>query len=105
MWLTMMSGMQLFIIHDHHLVFEVAPLLPADFFDAQDEVRFTLFGDMSVIYHNPGRKNTYGVDQATVDSYTLNYHSGKIEVMESVVGQHAHDIRNNLVKKIDVLLK
>lgn len=58
-----------------------------------------------VIYHNPGRKNTYGPNGAKAGKIKLEYEkNNKVVTLHSsaIMSPHALDIRNGLVKKIEV---
>ena len=104
MWLFMMTGMKLFTVKGGELCFTLNPLLPSDFFDEKNEVRFTLFSDTTVIYRNPLRKATYGDEAAIIISYTLTYQNGPSESVEVVSGRLAEDLRQGLIDKIVVQL-
>lgn len=104
MWLYMMTGMKLFNIKGSELFFELKPVLPKDFFDENDEVSCTIFGDTSIVYNNPLRKNTFGADATQIIGHQMFYKSGKVHSCERISGAFAEDIRAGLVAKIDVQL-
>jgi len=69
---------------------------------------FNLFGSTLVVYHNPRRRNTFGAGKPVVTEIQLFYPGKKQAVIipaRSVVGQHAQDIRDRKVERIDVFLR
>ncbi|MBF0484193.1 MAG: hypothetical protein HQL25_05745, partial [Candidatus Omnitrophica bacterium] len=66
---------------------------------------FALFGSTIVVYHNPGRKNTYGQDRVNVKDIHVTYRNNKkSQVIDSSVipAPYAEDIRSRKIERIDV---
>ena len=100
MWTMMMFGHQPFVVEDERLKLNLKPLLPADFFDENDEVSFTFMGKTRVTYVNPSRLNTY--EGFAVSEYTLEYSDGRVLSLEAIYGEHAEAIRAGEVTKLIV---
>ena len=67
---------------------------------------YRFIGQTLVVYHNDGRKDTFGDSAATVISYQLSYHDGKRELLSGEVldTPFALDVREGRVDRIDVVL-
>ncbi len=104
MWKNMMIGKEIFTLDNNQLVFNMNPILKDDFFNDNDEVEFTLLGEIKVKYYNPSRKSTY--KNGKVKEIVLKYTDGKEVKFEGnkVVGDFAKDIRNLEVKEIYALI-
>jgi hypothetical protein len=102
MYLQMMTGLKIFTMKEEGLSFSLSPVLSTDFFDENNEVGFTLFGKIDVVYHNPKMKATYGNHGVKVSNYKLTYASGDVVEMKEVIGQAAHDVRDCQVTRIEV---
>lgn len=59
MWQVMMSGKQPFVVENGELCLALRPILPGDWFDAENKVSFRFLGGIHVTYHNPSRRNTF----------------------------------------------
>ena len=60
MWNLMMMGHEPFKLDDSgNLVLELAPILPAEFFDDEHKVSFTFLGQATVTYVNPTGLDTW----------------------------------------------
>lgn len=103
MWLHMMTGTKMFS-YDKELNFKLKPVLSSDYFDENNEVQSTIFGDTKIIYSNPTRKDTYGAEGVSAISYKLVYKNEKEVILEKVSGKYAESIRNSEIKLIDVTL-
>lgn len=104
MWLYMMAGSKLFEVKGSELFFQLKPILPSDFFDEKDEVSFTLFGDVKIIYSNPLRRDTYGMEKVRIIGHILTYKDGKVKSCENVSGHLAEHVREGLIQQIEVQL-
>lgn len=104
MWKNMMIGKEIFTFENNNLVFNMNPVLKEDFFDDNNEVQFTLLGEIKVKYNNPLRKSTY--KEGKVQNIIIKYKNGKEAEFEGnkVVGEFAEDIRNLEVKEIIALI-
>ncbi len=85
-WHLLMVGKQPFHLQDGTLHLTLRPVLPGWLFDARDQVRFTFLGGTTVVYHNPGRKDTFGdggvsprsVVLETADGETVTLNQGSV---------------------------
>ncbi len=71
MWLRMFLGRGGFVTRKGALGLRLAPELSGQMFDEKGDAAFTLCGKCRVVYHNPLRKNTYGVGGARVRYMTV----------------------------------
>ncbi len=118
MWLIMTIGPEPFTLTDDHaLRFSAGPALPGDWFlDAPRTIHWrdesvalaagdfacALFGDMLLIYHNPGRRSTFGDQAVRPVRYQLDDQT-PVEAV-ALTGDAAHAIRNRQVKRVRVTL-
>lgn len=68
---------------------------------------FNLMGQTLVVYHNPSRKSTFGMNKAVVSRIDLKYPNKPKPVIvhgDGLVGRLAEDVRDNKVERIDILL-
>ncbi|MBN1870364.1 MAG: hypothetical protein JW847_07315 [Candidatus Omnitrophica bacterium] len=66
---------------------------------------FRLFGSILVVYHNPHRRNTFGKKNPPIREIRLTYPGKKKPVIitaPSLCGDHAHDIRERKIERVDV---
>ncbi len=125
-WIFITSGIKPFSVSEGRLCLKFRPAIAADMFTkeasgvkiylpdgSKEEVNipgncfaFKFLGNTLVIYHNPDRKNTFGVKKAAIVSHLLEYYDGrKKELLSGEVKEpYASDIRNGKVRKIDVIL-
>jgi hypothetical protein len=68
---------------------------------------FKFLNSAFVVYHNPGRKNTYGADAVSVKSYKLVFNDGTQKEIKSAAidTADAAAVRNKKVRRIDAFLK
>ncbi len=128
MWLFINLGPNPFRLSGQgELALHFEPMLPARFFTTEkstveylskskkpqvlnlpaDSYAFNLMGQTLVVYHNPGRKNTFGPNKASVRRIEVRYPGKpKAVVIEGayINGTCAQDIRNNRVERIDIYL-
>lgn len=101
-WIHMMFGTKIFSF-DGELSFRLCPVLSAEFFDDNDEVRATLFGATEIVYRNPKRIDTFGEGGVKPMAFTLHYKNGKMTFSsEPIRGEMAYDIRNGEIATIIV---
>jgi hypothetical protein len=101
----MMMGKELFAVKDDQLTLKLQPILPGWLFDGKGTVKFTLLGKTEVIYHNPGRKNTYGEDGAKTVKYVLHSDGSQVEIQEDRIKEsYAKKVRDGHVERIEVYL-
>jgi len=60
-WQHMMTGGQPFFIREGKLCLKFAPILPGWLFDSMGRISFNFLGSISVTYHNPQKRDTFGV--------------------------------------------
>jgi hypothetical protein len=103
-WHTMMVGKQPFHLQDGALHLTLRPVLPGWLFDARDQVRFTFLGETPVVYHNPGRKDTFGDDGVAPYRITLETSDGEtVELNQgSVRPPYAALVRAGQIDSMDV---
>ncbi len=127
-WVLAVAGERPFRCDDAtgELRLELAPRLPGwlftttartvDYHDPQDGwERITVpknafackfLGRTLVVYHNRARRNTYGKTGVCPVRYVLQYRDGRRVAVDSatVAGQTAHDVRDGLIKRLEVTL-
>ncbi|MEA1926725.1 MAG: hypothetical protein U9N73_00845 [Candidatus Auribacterota bacterium] len=126
-WTLMVAGPHPFLLNrDGNACLALEPALAGrlftrtelrfDYYDDQDgwesvtippdSFAFRFIGRVLVVYHNPGRKNTFGPGGVSPRSYRLDYGGGKTELGRdaklSPPGSWA--VREGRVKRIDVIL-
>lgn len=115
MWLLMSAGPKPFgLTGNGELTFGLRPLLPAWLFTqkagggfAARTYAFKFLNAVTVVYHNPKLKDTFGPGGVKPVGMTLTY-AGKSKPVE-VVGGHvagpmAHDVRHKRIVRIDIML-
>lgn len=67
---------------------------------------FKFLGKVIVVYHNPGRKNTYGKNGVKIQKMELTYFNNeKQEITGDVLREpYSYDVRNGRIKRIDAYL-
>jgi hypothetical protein len=127
MWSLMAFGPNPFETKNGELVYQPQPALQADLFTTEaKEVNLQVsetetvkvevpansfahrfLGDTLVIYHNPKRKSTVGVDKAEIKGYKLATKDGQeIEIEESIISSSlANRIREGEINQIDIFLE
>jgi hypothetical protein len=127
MWLLMNAGRQPFVINKGKLSLALNPALPGWLFTKKvslvqyidregllvditlpkNTYAFNFLGSTLVVYHNPGRKNTYGSKSARIARIILTSpeYTEPFTIEGAVVPEpQAHDIRDGKVDRIDVYL-
>ncbi len=118
LWLLLTVGRQPFTMREEQLCFALRPALPGKWFTEKavdvcwngKEVRIpenafacALLSDILLVYHNPDRRRTYGVNGVKIHKYLLdNQHEF---VASELTGTRAEQIRNRQIQRIDVWLK
>ena len=105
MWELMMNGEKLFTMQDGVLTFKLAPAIPAYLVKDDGKVEATLFGKIKVVY-NCGGKRDLIPGQYAVKSYALSMEDGTTKQVDAayISGEPAEEIRNGVVRQIDVTL-
>ncbi len=127
MWVLMVTGKNPFFLDKKgKLCLEFKPILPGWLFTEKPEsavfykdmkqktislpenaFAFNFLGRMLTIYHNRGRKNTFGKEKASISQIVL-YKSGKevVNIKGSVIPMpYSLHIRDGIIDKIDVFMK
>jgi hypothetical protein len=125
MWLIINAGPRPFTLDPKNgLVLQLQPVLPGEYFTTRDgkfenhvpgrgwetvslpagTYAFKLFGRTLVVYHNPGRRDTFGPDAAVVRKIVLTYPDQKPVILKSAVipAPYAGDVRDRKVARIDI---
>lgn len=103
MWMHMMGGTKIFTFEEGVLEFALKPVLHQDFFNEENQVKFTLFKRTQVVYKNPRRKHTFSEGRVVPKSYAL--HAGeKVIKTDTVTGELAENLRNGCYDKVEVEL-
>lgn len=104
MWITMMAGKRVFRVSGGELQLCFNPALPGWLFDERGEVSFTFLGKTQVTYRNPGKKDTYGSDAATIRGIAVHKADGSAVNLEGsvIAGGLAEDIRSGGAIRIDI---
>ena len=113
-WLVMNMGLKPFeAVAQGALTLKFEPLLPSwlftnriqDGFPARTYA-FKLFAKITVVYHNPKLKDTFGAQGVRAQKIILTYPRGKKVNVEGGVlkGAYAADVRQAAVDRIDVFL-
>ncbi|MDR0465244.1 MAG: hypothetical protein LBG94_09070, partial [Treponema sp.] len=107
MWIAITSGLKPFTLCEGELCFALKPCINESFFTENNTFSFNFLGSCKVVYHNDSRKNTYGPDGASVQSYRITFKDGAVlEVNEPVIkGEKARAIREGKAAKIDCCLR
>jgi hypothetical protein len=106
MWNVMMWGAHPFKMEQGQLCWKPAPVLPDWMFNKSNEIHAVFLGEIEAVYHNPGRKNTFGENAATVRSVTLTFDDGRTEkvVGDTVREPFASAVRSKQVKRMQLEL-
>jgi hypothetical protein len=98
-----MAGEEPFFMQGGQLCLSLKPILPGWLFDKDNMVSFKFLGSTKVIYHNPSRRNTFD-PSCGVNSITLHpVDADAVEFSLDVISApYAEDIREGLIKEIDV---
>lgn len=100
MWSTMMAGAQPFAMEEGELCFRLSPVLPGWLFDEKGEIRFQMCSRTTVIYRNPGRRNTYGTDGVTVKEMLVD----GVSCGTKLTGETARKVRAGEIREIICIL-
>ncbi|MCL2600888.1 MAG: hypothetical protein FWD88_06880, partial [Treponema sp.] len=105
-WIAITSGLKPFTVADGELCLALQPRLPADFFADGKTFGFNFLGSTKVVYRNELRRDTFGPQGVTVQSYRITYSDGTTDDVtgKQVCGKAAYAIRDGLAKSIDVVL-
>ena len=107
-WLTMNVGQKPFFLNDKNqlnLIFK--PVLAGWLFDKKGNYSFNFLSTISLTYHNPRRKNTFGKDSAKIKKIIFSDNRAKdIELAQDTIpSPYAEQIRLRQIRKIDIYLE
>lgn len=113
-WLIMCLGQKPFYLDkDKKLCLEFKPILPAWLFSDKEEgsfpkntFAFKFLNKTLVVYHNPKRKDTFGVSCAAVKEIVIEYLDKKRFVFKSSLlrSPYTNDVRDGKISRIDIFL-
>lgn len=112
-WLIMCAGKDPFYLNkDKKLCLAFKPILPGWLFSREEEKGFSkntfafrFLNKTLVVYHNPGRKDTFGPGAAKITELILESQDGKVNFKSSFLESPiANDVREGKVSRIDILL-
>ena len=98
-WNMMMVGRHWFNIVEEKLSLNFKPILPAWLFDENNQISFNFLGSVKVTYTNPKRINTYELD-AKISHIIVD---GVTYEGDTLIGDIAHQVRNQAVEQIEVI--
>lgn len=125
MWLIMTCGKKPFIMNENNeLCLKLSPAIPEWLFTKEpskttiyremktyevelpaDTFAFNFLGRILTVYHNPGRKNTFGDNKAETERIEI-HENGKVTTItgNTIPMPYAEKIRDGLVDRLDVYL-
>lgn len=113
-WLIMCAGHKPFYLDkDKKLCLEFKPILPSWLFSDREEggfpkntFAFKFLNKTLVVYHNPKRKDTFGVSCATIKELIVEYVDKKQFTFKSscLKSPYANDVRDGKISRIDIFL-
>ena len=113
-WLIMCAGHKPFYLDkDNKLRLELKPILPGWLFTKNKEkdlpkgsFAFKFLNKTMVVYHNSGRKNTYGSNACRVKKIIIKPFGSKEVTIKgsSIPAPHSYDVRNGKVERIDIFM-
>ncbi len=108
-WLAMNVGKNPFYLdNEGKLNLKFAPALAGWLFVPKTNTySFNFLSNIRVTYHNPGRKNTFGKNGAKIQKISFSDANGSpVEINgDSIPSPYALQIREQLIKKIDIYLR
>ena len=101
----MMFGNHLFEAQEGALVFGPEPCIPAYLVPEDGKISATLLGSIPVHYYLP-QVQDYIPGEYTIEKMNLHYKNGSIANVSnsSIQGKMAEDIRNGMVREIEVFV-
>ncbi|MFH1782883.1 MAG: cellobiose phosphorylase [Candidatus Omnitrophota bacterium] len=105
-WLFMNLGKDPFFLDKKgELNLRFRPALPSWMF-LKNTYTFKFLGDIDAVYHNPRSKDTVGEGAVRTRFIIIRYNDGKkVEIKKDIIElPYSEDIRNRLVKRIDIYL-
>jgi hypothetical protein len=96
-YIRMFAGDHIFIEDSGVLKFNLQPVLSNEFFDENNQVQFTLFGNVQITYENPERLNCY-------QPYKITYQVNNCDYAE-ITGSLALAIRQGKISNIKAIIR
>ncbi len=108
-WLIMNAGPRPFLLNDKkELILSFRPALAGWLFDKKEKTyAFNFLSSVCVIYHNPQKKDTFGVNAAKISRIIFNDKDAKLVELpqDTIPPPYAEQIRSRLIKRIDIYLE
>ena len=106
-WLIMNIGAKPFSLDiNGQLVLTFKPYLPGWLFNSKGRYAFNFLSKIQVTYHNPGRKDTFGKNNAKISRVILFENETPVEINSATIpSPYAQKIRSRQIKKIDIYLE
>jgi hypothetical protein len=107
-WLLMNCGKTPFFLNaKDELNLRLMPLLAGWLFNKTGLYSFNFLSRVQVTYHNPARKNTFGRNAAKISKITFLDKDGQpVELTsETIPCPYAEQVRQRLIKQIDIFLR
>ncbi|MGD2178749.1 MAG: cellobiose phosphorylase [Anaerolineae bacterium] len=106
-WTTMMFGQQPFFVRDGRLCLALRPALPGWLFDDDGTVTSTFLGGCRVVYHNPGKRDTFADGGLKSDRMTLRTRDGQVVELDGCVigAPHAEMVRAGGIEAVHVFFE
>ncbi|MBF0489955.1 MAG: hypothetical protein HQL15_04980 [Candidatus Omnitrophica bacterium] len=114
-WLLMNLGLKPFTMKNGQLTLTFAPLLPSWLFTDKEKgdlpanaYAFKFLAKTLVVYHNPMRRDTFGLRAAVASKIILSYPDNrrKVELTgATITGPVVDDIRQGKLQRIDIILE
>jgi len=104
-WLTMNLGLKPFFLNAQNaLNLKFSPILAGWLFDKKGLYSFNFLSRVSVVYHNPKRKDTFGSNAVKVKKITFkDKDANPVEISsDTIPSPYALQIRSRQVMRIDV---
>lgn len=106
-WLVMNTGTNPFILDKNgQLNLAFKPYLPGWLFAKNGKYSFNFLSRITVTYHNPKRKNTFGKNAAKITKIILFEKEQPTEINSAVIPSfEAEKVRSRQISKIDIYLE
>ncbi len=106
-WLMMNAGIQPFRLNEKgELILAFSPILPRWLFKKDNTYSFKFLGKVSVTYHNPRKKDTFGENAVRPRKINFSDKDNRpVEIAsDTIPSLYALQIRSGLIKQIDIHL-
>lgn len=106
-WLVMNLGLTPFFLDQKNkLCLRFQPMLAGWLFDRKGKYAFNFLSDISVEYHNPNRKNTFGKNAVKPKKIIFNdLNNSPVEILSDTISSpYAEQIRSRQIKNLTIYL-